>query len=192
MDRLIGTSESSNIGVFDGGGAIGVTQLNARVAFVEPVGNAVDTSSINDHSIFYPSPDLHYCYPIPTNNSSFTSSYPSTPSSFVHESPCLTPAPVFYEQANAEQQQIYEEIVRECEEIERWSSSSSNTSVASAQNRNAALRYREKKRLDKEKKLGEIAGLTRKNQELKLKVQEISSEIAVLKKLMVELNVRFK
>ncbi|RCN36041.1 hypothetical protein ANCCAN_18080 [Ancylostoma caninum] len=38
-----------------------------------------------------------------------------------------------------------------------------------AQNRTAALRYREKKRLDKEKKMNEIAGLTRRNQELKSK-----------------------
>ncbi|KIH53878.1 hypothetical protein ANCDUO_15981 [Ancylostoma duodenale] len=95
---------------------------------------------------------------------------------------------------NSLQQQIYEEIVRECQEIEQGWSSPSNTSAASsplsssdlgsppssdkrqerrekkmAQNRTAALRYREKKRLHKEKRMDEIAGLTRRNQELKSK-----------------------
>ncbi|KAL6741706.1 hypothetical protein Aduo_014934 [Ancylostoma duodenale] len=95
--------------------------------------------------------------------------------------------------SNSSQQQIYEEIVRECQEIEQGWSSPSNTSASSpssssdlgsppsldkrkerrekkmAQNRTAAMRYREKKRLDKEKRMDEIAGLTRRNLELKSK-----------------------
>ncbi|EYB90315.1 hypothetical protein Y032_0221g2547 [Ancylostoma ceylanicum] len=94
-----------------------------------------------------------------------------------------------------QQQQIYEEIVRECQELEQGWSSSSSTSASSplsssdsgspqpsdrrqekrekkmAQNRTAALRYREKKKLNEKKRLDEVAGLTRRNQELKSKAR---------------------
>ncbi|EYB90313.1 hypothetical protein Y032_0221g2547 [Ancylostoma ceylanicum] len=43
--------------------------------------------------------------------------------------------------------------------------------ILKAQNRTAALRYREKKKLNEKKRLDEVAGLTRRNQELKSKAR---------------------
>ncbi|KAK6759281.1 hypothetical protein RB195_021094 [Necator americanus] len=195
-------------------------RMNAGVAFVEPAGNAVDTVSTNDQPVFNSSFDQPYCYPTTINLPEFATLYTSTtPLSFIYESPCLAPPPVVSDShgdssARPEEQQIYEEIVRECHEIEqRWLSSPSNSTASSsqyssdpesppqlvwklekrekkkAQNRTAALRYREKKKLDKEKKTSEIVSLTQRNQELRSKVLEVSGEVAILKKLLVELNI---
>ncbi|CAI5454232.1 unnamed protein product [Caenorhabditis angaria] len=116
-------------------------------------------------------------------------------------------------------EQILEEIVRECEEIERrsssggspassiWSSdereSNSSPELPSyhpyktperkerkkAQNRLAATRYREKKRKEKEEAMECIEGLSSRNGELKSEVSELEKEIKYLKKLMTELGI---
>ncbi|CAB3399772.1 unnamed protein product [Caenorhabditis bovis] len=112
-------------------------------------------------------------------------------------------------------EEILEEIVRECEEIERRSSSggSPNSSIWSsddrdtpdlphyhpykspekkerkkAQNRLAATRYREKKRKEKELAMNCIEGLTVKNNELKTKAIELEREIGYLKNLIKEIG----
>ncbi|CAD6185437.1 unnamed protein product [Caenorhabditis auriculariae] len=110
-------------------------------------------------------------------------------------------------------EQILEEIVRECEEIERRSTSSSSPSTTwssderdtpdtfrphktpekrerkKAQNRLAATRYREKKKKEKELKLDKISVLSKTNGILKNKVSDLEREIQYLKKLMKEIGV---
>ncbi|CAJ0610128.1 unnamed protein product [Cylicocyclus nassatus] len=200
--------------------ALSTTHQNARVVFVEPYGNAVDSYSNNDY-LTLPSWDYQYSQPFYSGPGSLTFTYStsSTPSSFVHDSQLSSPSEsnYDYEDANLEQQQIYEEIVRECNEIESSQSPSSscssfNTSESicsslspkpssgysawspekkerkKAQNRSSALRYRVKKKKEKEKKLDIISGLRKRNSELKSKVDEVKNEIAILKKLMAELR----
>ncbi|ULT84614.1 hypothetical protein L3Y34_013339 [Caenorhabditis briggsae] len=113
-------------------------------------------------------------------------------------------------------EQILEEIVRECEEIERrsnssaspvsnWSSDDRDTpSVKSfhpyktpekkerkkAQNRLAATRYREKKRREKEEALTCIEGLTVTNLKLKDQVSELEREVRYFKKFMQEMGMK--
>lgn len=111
-------------------------------------------------------------------------------------------------------EQILEEIVRECEEIERRSNSSdspvSNWSSdehdspadkdyhpyktsekkerKKAQNRLAATRYREKKRREKEEALTCIEGLSVTNLKLKEQVSELEREVKYFKKFMQEMG----
>lgn len=115
-------------------------------------------------------------------------------------------------------EQILEEIVRECEEIERrsnatsspnstiWSSDETETYETTssgggryktperrerkkAQNRLAATRYREKKRKEKESQIDQMKELLDKNGDLKKKVGDLQQEIHYLKKLMVEIGI---
>jgi len=115
-------------------------------------------------------------------------------------------------------EQILEEIVRECEEIERrsnatsspnstiWSSDETETYETTssgggryktperrerkkAQNRLAATRYREKKRKEKESKMDQMKELLDKNGDLKKKVGDLQQEIHYLKKLMVDIGI---
>ena len=60
-----------------------------------------------------------------------------------------------------------------------------------AQNRLAATRYREKKRKEKEERMNIISELLSRNEDLKKQVSSIESEVNVLKKLMIELGVRY-
>ncbi|CAI2358241.1 unnamed protein product [Caenorhabditis sp. 36 PRJEB53466] len=110
--------------------------------------------------------------------------------------------------------QILEEIVRECNEIERrstssgspmssWSSDERETSEPrsyhpyktpekkerkKAQNRLAATRYREKKRREKEEAMTCIEGLSLKNNKLRDQVDELEREVKYFKKFMREMG----
>lgn len=113
-------------------------------------------------------------------------------------------------------EQILEEIVRECEEIERrsnssgspvsnWSSDERDTPSEKsyhpyktpekkerkkAQNRLAATRYREKKRREKEEALTCIEGLSVVNLKLKDQVSELEREVRYFKKFMIEMGMK--
>ncbi|CAL2051523.1 unnamed protein product [Caenorhabditis brenneri] len=114
-------------------------------------------------------------------------------------------------------EKILEEIVRECEEIERrsnssgspeshWSSSDERDTPSEksyrpyktpekkerkkAQNRLAATRYREKKRREKEEAMTCIEGLTVVNLKLKDQVAELEREIRYFRKFMTEMGMR--
>uniref|UniRef100_A0A1I7TMY8 BZIP domain-containing protein n=2 Tax=Caenorhabditis tropicalis TaxID=1561998 RepID=A0A1I7TMY8_9PELO len=113
-------------------------------------------------------------------------------------------------------EKILEEIVRECEEIERrsnssgspvsnWSSDERDTPSEKsyhpyktpekkerkkAQNRLAATRYREKKRREKEEAMTCIEGLTVTNSKLKDQVSELEREIRYFKKFMTEMGMK--
>lgn len=114
-------------------------------------------------------------------------------------------------------EQILEEIVRECEEIERrsnssgspasnWSSSDERDTPSEksyhpyktpekkerkkAQNRLAATRYREKKRREKEEAMTCIEGLTVTNSKLKDEVAELEREVRYFKKFMTEMGLK--
>lgn len=97
-------------------------------------------------------------------------------------------------------EQILQEIVRECEQIERNSSPSSTSSPPMsssnvlprkiiserkrAQNRAAASRYRERKRRERDDAQQLVAELEAKHEMLDNKAQDLINEIAYLKNLM--------
>ncbi|KAF1749168.1 hypothetical protein GCK72_025635 [Caenorhabditis remanei] len=139
----------------------------------------------------------------------------------VHESNVVPPDPFSsiepMETTVQPKEQILEEIVRECEEIERRSNSSDSpvsnwssdeqdgpSSVKSyhpyktpekkerkkAQNRLAATRYREKKRREKEEAMTCIEGLSVTNSKLKDQVSELEREVRYFKKFMLEMGMK--
>lgn len=113
------------------------------------------------------------------------------------------------------QEEIFEEIVMECSEIElrivapssdEYSAFSSPSAYDSAspqddgrrmrkrekkkaQNRAAASRYREKKRLEKSANSALITKLLLKNEELTKEVEDVRKEIVLLKKLMKDIGI---
>lgn len=104
------------------------------------------------------------------------------------------------------QEEIYEEIQRECAEIERRSSSPSESSTPEPKkriskkksaslrkkelNRTAAAKYREKKRIEREQKLKELHKLEARNRELLATFNSLGGEINYLKELIKEINGR--
>ncbi|ETN82638.1 basic region leucine zipper [Necator americanus] len=163
---------------------------NAGVAFVEPAGNAVDPVSTYDQPVFNSSFDQPYCYLTTINLPEFATLYTSTtPSSFIYESPCLAPPPVVSDSHGDSSARPESQYSSDPESPPQLVWKLEKREKKKAQNRTAALRYREKKRLDKEKKTSEIVSLTQRNQELRSKVLEVSGEVAILKKLLVELNI---
>ena len=105
------------------------------------------------------------------------------------------------------QEEIYEEIQRECAEIERRSASPSSAADLRRKtlkksrrggtcnrkkelNRVAAAKYREKKRLEKESKQKELRELESKNRNLKTQVNSLETEIKYLQELISEIRGR--
>lgn len=108
------------------------------------------------------------------------------------------------------QDEIFEEIQRECAEIERHSVSPKSRKQKKGHtrkavrsqtiksqderkkelNRIAATKYREKKRREREGLWGEEKELTARNAQLTVTVQELSTEIEYLKKLLKDMKVR--
>ncbi|KAE9556537.1 hypothetical protein FO519_000231 [Halicephalobus sp. NKZ332] len=105
------------------------------------------------------------------------------------------------------QEEIYEEIQRECAEIERRSTSPSSASELRRRslkkasrrgtgnrkkelNRVAAAKYREKKRLEKEGKQKELRELDTRNRNLKSQLGSLENEIKYLKGLISEVRKR--
>lgn len=153
---------------------------------------------------------------IPTVSSTVSSTSPSA-SAFeplsVCSSACTWSSGGGGEYSSSSQDEIYEEIQRECAEIERRSfsrspqekgtekQSSKNSSKILEKlpraerkkelNRVAATRYREKKRKEREEAVGEMAKLESRNLTLKSEIAAVQAEINYLKGLAKEIeNVR--
>jgi len=104
------------------------------------------------------------------------------------------------------QEEIYEEIQRECAEIERRSVSPSSAADLQRKtlkksrrgtgnrkkelNRVAAAKYREKKRLERDEKQRELRDLESRNRNLKTQVNSLENEIKYLKDLISEIGGR--
>ncbi|VDL72819.1 unnamed protein product [Nippostrongylus brasiliensis] len=175
----------------------------------------VDSHYFPQFSEFYP--NSAYSLPhAPSEPSLPFVDYTIPQPSFYLNTPFATP-PISPQQHYAvrPEEEIFNEIVQECQEIElrsaSYTESVSSPSLTSfsdpespasgyhefqekrerkkAQNRVAAVRYREKKKMEKQAKSSTIAVLSLKNQELKKKVADVSGEIAMMKKLMGEIGI---
>uniref|UniRef100_A0AC34Q2J8 BZIP domain-containing protein n=1 Tax=Panagrolaimus sp. JU765 TaxID=591449 RepID=A0AC34Q2J8_9BILA len=98
------------------------------------------------------------------------------------------------------QEEIFEEIQRECAEIERRSTSPmastrkttrrGTTNRKKELNRVAAAKYREKKRLERESRQDELKHLESRNRTLKTQVSSLENEINYLRELIGEIRTR--
>lgn len=195
---------------------------DASVVFVEPmVGpsqplqNVWNQEQINIHPPFYPPCEFDVQYKpqmIPTSypvDVCMDVAYNTPPSIYT-----TVPEPnIPIVDVATSQQQIFQEIYRECEPL-RLSPSAASSSPATlddfsddsdslptftgktpekrarkkAQNREAATRYREKKRKEREEAKAVVDGLLSINSDLKNKIGSIQTEIDYLKRLMKEIG----